>query len=270
MGQQLFADGRVFVAIPPLYRIVFNNGKVEYCEDDAKLVVYLINRVLASKQDIKGKTTGVDISKSELTILFRAFEKVYDALYQLCNKTCLNVDVVDAILTKILNDKKSDPVKISFSSLVKTFLKKENPEFYKEDGDYISGLFNGEMTIVKLTSEFDTAMAEILNYYHAIGTKLGNFTYDIDGEVFSLLSTFKKVKDIANNGFTLTYLKGLGEMGAEEMSQTTISMNNRKMYQLKLSSEEEVAQVVGELMGKSGESYRTKAVIEKFCKEVNV
>lgn len=54
------------------------------------------------------------------------------------------------------------------------------------------------------------------------------------------------------------------------MFQTTISMTNRKMYQLKLSSEEEVAQVVGELMGKSGESYRTKAVIEKFCKEVNV
>ena len=70
LGQQLFADGRVYVAIPPLYRIVFNNGKVEYCEDDAKLIVYLINRVLASKQHISGKTSGVDISKTELNLLF--------------------------------------------------------------------------------------------------------------------------------------------------------------------------------------------------------
>ena len=59
-------------------------------------------------------------------------------------------------------------------------------------------------------------------------------------------------------------------MVAEEMAQTTISMATRKMYQLKVSTPEDVAEVVSQLMSKGGETFRTKAVIEKFCKEVNV
>ena len=54
------------------------------------------------------------------------------------------------------------------------------------------------------------------------------------------------------------------------MAQTTISMATRKMYQLKVSTPEDVAEVVSQLMSKGGETFRTRAVIEKFCKEVNV
>jgi DNA gyrase subunit B len=76
------------------------------------------------------------------------------------------------------------------------------------------------------------------------------------------------VMDLARQGVTMQRFKGLGEMNAEQLRETTMDPNTRTLEQVQISEEADALteKIFTDLMGDKVEP--RKAFIERHAKEV--
>lgn len=227
----LVEEGRVYRALSPLYKIKdkdtpFIRSRQEYFE------VYVKN---VTKNVKVGTSKGGLLSKKELTDLLFNNRDYLTELDRLGNFFGIHQAILEFIVLHI-DDK-------DFAKKVK----KRFPEM-KVDGKEITGIYEGKLQFIKLNKRFFKQAKELNDiafqpsnvsiYYQMFnkdGKELahrGEFTI---GELLTECLVYKPA--------IVTRYKGLGELKAHELLETTLDPNNRILVRLTVSDIEKAMEV---------------------------
>jgi DNA gyrase subunit B len=269
---ELVERGHIYIAQPPLYKV--KKGKQErYVKDDDELNAYLLQQALTgAKLFVSANTPAIsdtaleDIARSSLTaknIIQRLGRRIdSNILEQITNIQGLSKD-----------DFNNNERLQQYSSKLLKLLDK-----YKLSGiNYRSEINQDEennlsLTMIKqlhgLDHEYvlDNAFFSTTDYEHlsSLGSKLDSLltedAYIERGEKQCLVESFDQVMDWlfaeARKGQNIQRYKGLGEMNPDQLWDTTMNPETRRMLQVRIEDAISADEVFTTLMGDQVEPRR--------------
>ena len=269
--RELITRGHIYIAQPPLYKV--KKGKQErYLKDDAELDDYFMSSATA---DVAVQLPRGLLSKDELL----EESKKYLLLKKITAKLERNLSsiMLDAVKTAknpdFINDNSEEKV-VSWSKEMKTIIQKNlNTErvvdaavhyesstsfsinfafiqngslVYKEvKQDFLFG--SDYQQISRLSADFDSELGE------------GSYISKNDGTqnpVTSLTDAFDKLLSAAQRGVYVQRYKGLGEMNPDQLWETTMNNETRRLLQVTVNSFDTANKIFSDLMGDEVEPRR--------------
>lgn len=213
----LIEDGRVFVAIPPLYSII-EKGKKRYFVDQEEYDNYIYKKILTENTfSLNNKTikTIKGISK-----IFKSLDSLNEMMDNISNTT---TGITKNLLLNLFHYLSKEKFT---KSNIKAFL--DLYEDIKENNGSYEGFFMDEYIYFDLT--------DIIN----IITKLYSFSKKNEipinivsnEESFTIKNYVELIEKYTPK--SRTRLKGLGEMDADELRETTLDKEKRNMYKVSI------------------------------------
>jgi DNA gyrase subunit B len=256
--RQIIEKGYLYIARPPLYRVKRGNSQV-FIRDEKALEEHLLSSAvpLSSLKFADGETViGNDMREFVLKA-----EKLKNNVERLNNKIN-NARLLETLLLSELRFRE-DP-----SQLAKTLqaLSSYDGAEWSMDTNDSHYIFKKTQRDVSETFEVSKAILEtreaqsVVNEINTFGSfLLGPAELkmkEISIVVRSPVDFFEKFMQGAKKGVTINRYKGLGEMDAEQLWETTIDPNARVLMQVKLTHLEEVDEIFSTLMGEMVEPRR--------------
>ncbi|MBT6206780.1 MAG: DNA topoisomerase (ATP-hydrolyzing) subunit B [Francisellaceae bacterium] len=273
---ELIEGGNIYIAQPPLYRV--KKGKqVRYVKDDRALEDYLLELALDGV-NFYVNPHSPSISKEALSALVMDYRNVKAIILRL--KKRLPEMFLNAVLE--VDDSAVDLFADSsgwgrFVSQLKTIFDQNNmrgeysgfslkADLEHEDEDFFVNIeqnAHGVVTTTRLNKDFFASgdfkvlsgFAKTINGMFADGAYL-----EKDGkkvEVSSFAALYTCLLDDAKKGQQIQRYKGLGEMNADQLWETTMDPGVRRMLVVKIEDAVAADQIFTTLMGDNVESRRT-------------
>ena len=290
---QLILNGHIYMAQPPLYRIK-RKKREEYVQDDAQLSKILIQlgtedvrlRDLHTKKDISGKPL------IEITEILEQLDKYARAIRSHGGDMEAYLAARDkttgALPTHLVRIRQGNNETVHYfltdSDLAAFAAQNEDLGLYSHDT-------NGDTEDTHDTTEKNTSnkktgparrarhialteakgIASVIAKLHQKGFDLDHYSaqdrplYElIEGTaenekrtpLFSTPEILEHIKDIGKRGVTIVRFKGLGEMNAKELFETTMNPANRKLLRIELTDAIEAEEMFTTLMGDQVEPRR--------------
>jgi len=273
--RELIERGHVFIAQPPLYKI--SKGKQEqYLKDDDALMQFLTNAALENSQ-LHVSESAPAIAGDKLEVLVKSFRNTMSIVNKLSRV------YPGAILEELIHlptmgrEDFADQKKVeAWAELLQTRLHalneqskthryeasvKENRERH-EFLPVISIVAHGVESEVRLSTEF----FESGDYktMRATGEQLDGLleegAYVAKGERKQPVASFKEALDWimgeSKKGYNIQRYKGLGEMNPEQLWETTMNQETRRMLQVTVEDAIAADQIFTCLMGDQVEPRR--------------
>src|SRR5664280_1038505 len=274
---ELVKQGFVYIAQPPLYSIT-RKKKTDYIDDDVQL-----NRILlqngTEEVKLKNLADGREFTPKqleEILALLESLDKHATYIKRLGGDFANYVEkrAADGMLPQYMvkvRDGNDDTVHYFITG-------EELEEFKLANGD----LFNGDTEVRK--KDGPTRRAKISDLHlegKAIADLLGKLSkkglavdhyaaqdkplFELtegEGEratvtpLFSIPEILDGVKTVGKKGIQMTRFKGLGEMDAKELFETTMNPTNRKLLRIELTDAIEAEEMFVRLMGDEVEPRR--------------
>lgn len=263
--KELVERGYIYIAQPPLYKV--KSGKQEYyVKDDEALFDYLTQNALNSAALYPAKDAPAITASAleELVMQFRKVEKIIkryarryhiDILRQLAylpllqNDSFTNKEVISAWAQKLSANFQTLNDKLRFFS-VET---KENSE----------GMFIPYVTVHRHGLQEEIALnielfnskdyKELMNLTAKLNDLVEEGAYVKRGEKTKAISSFDEaltwLLDEAKRGQTIQRYKGLGEMNPDQLWETTMDPQNRRMMQVTIEDAVAADEAFSTLMG---------------------
>ena len=247
--------GYLYIAQPPLYR--YKKGKNEtYLKDDTALSSFLIENGLESFE-FEG------LGYNDLVDLFKTVSRYRGMLGQLEKRYSL-VEVLKHLIEN------SDLVNLEFSKLyeeVKSFL---------DDKGYniLSKSISDDK--IQLFVQTNEGLEELIiddelfaSPYFSEATYIYNKLIDRDLSVFEnrdLIEVLEEIESLAKKGAYIQRYKGLGEMNPEQLWETTMIPEDRRLLRVKIEDAEVASDTFTLFMGDEVEPRRN--YIEQHAKDV--
>lgn len=259
---QIIENGYLYIAQPPLYKVKRGNSIV-YIKDEKEFENYILDEAINGSRLIfhDGDTVlGEDLKQIvEVVInINRSLESLTPyvnnlvLLEKLFLSGCLLSfdDSYVSILEKYLNSISTKEVKYSVK-IINNKLEILIDSFGSHEIINIGNELLSQPEIPalnKLRSRmysmfYDRAILELSN---------GAEQYSIDGP----LALEKKIFEYGKKGLTISRYKGLGEMNAEQLWETTLDPSSRTLLQVELTQAEEADKIFSLLMGDQVEPRR--------------
>jgi DNA gyrase subunit B len=259
--------GYIYIAQPPLYKI--KRGKKEsYIKDENHLFEFLLETAVDNlKIEKTKKNLSVDELK-EILIKIRTFTAV---------KTRISERVNENIFTTFLkqNDLISD---LSDPEKMKNLVEKEwkankNSKGFLDKVELVEDKLHfhinsfGIKTVQKIGKAFFESKDwntlkdiwdDIGNYMEFPNKLAGDKESYILEDMFDL---YDSVMDYSKKGLTIQRYKGLGEMNPEQLWETTLNPENRRLLQVTIDDAMEADETFSTLMGEAVEP-RKKFITE--------
>lgn len=252
----LIEDGCIYIAQPPLYR--YKKGKNEiYLKDSKALDEYLIENGI-SNIDVVG------VGDRDLKEILKIVAHYRGVLNELNKRFAL----IELIRDLIEND---DLLSLSYPDLFKECEK----ILAKKGFNILNSIVDDEkihlfVQTVKGLEEIlinDNLFAHSLfseaKYVHNKLKERGALNLFDDKDMLDLL---KEVEDSAKKGAYIQRYKGLGEMNPEQLWETTMNKDERRLLQVKISDFDEASESFNLFMGDEVEPRRK--YIEEHAKDV--
>lgn len=271
---ELLQRGNIYIAQPPLYKI--KKGKQEqYLKDDDALQSYLIQTALQGAA-LYPQTNGLPIHGINLEKLVLDYRKAQTVIQHLSRR--YPVDAIQALLDLpplSAEQLKNETTMINWckqwqhilhrttnnEAIQYEVLLKENTERHVFL-PLIKTTSHGTETNYKLAYEFfDTAEFQCLfNMAKQLDGLIGRGAAIQRGEKKELIKTFKEAYEWllaeARRGQAIQRYKGLGEMNPEQLWETTMDPNTRRLLRVAIEDAITADQIFTTLMGDQVEPRR--------------
>lgn len=257
--QPLIEKGYLYIAQPPLYKIKRGSNET-YLKNEQALRDYLINGALNdSSVELE---SGETLSRVDLGEMVNQLTKFTDCLESISKKfdpniaECLAINNLlkveafspskqDEIVSALapLNLGEAEPDKTDWETKVY----ENSIEFFR----YIRGVRNSKTIYVEQVGspEFVTLnnIGQLLEKFF-----IGQSTLSIKNQLYKASRPSEMLTHIIENGKKGIYIqrfKGLGEMNAEQLWETTLDDQRRTLLQIKVSDIDDTEEIISTLMG---------------------
>jgi DNA gyrase subunit B len=258
---QLIANGHLYIAQPPLYKVT--KGKSEtYIKDQAGLEDYLIDSGLADAVLVLGSgETRAGRDLREIVSQARAIQRILDGMHSRYSRTIVEQAAIAGALDPALAgdriraaqaaaavarrlDALAEETERGWSGrladnegLVFTREVRGVREVHILDRSFLSSIESRRL------SERHAHLAEVYDQPARLKRK------DSETLISGPVSLLKAVFDAGRKGLTLQRYKGLGEMNADQLAETTLDRDTRTLLQVKLGDLGEADEIFSKLMG---------------------
>ncbi|MDN5247912.1 MAG: DNA topoisomerase (ATP-hydrolyzing) subunit B [Wolbachia endosymbiont of Tyrophagus putrescentiae] len=250
--REIIEKGYLYIAQPPLYKVT-KNAKDTYIKDDASFNDYIINSAIKK----------LVLSNADMDLRF-----VLNRCFDISNiSKNYNREIPQDLLESLLILNKKDV--LSSPDAISEHLKLMYSEYTwevevkQEEGEiHISKLFQG----LADKYAFSLAMLEnkdIKNILGLLDDVIHLFngdeffqTQDVKIKITSPNALTKTVMDYGKKGLTLQRFKGLGEMNADQLWETTLNPETRTLLKVKIEDCEAADAMFSVLMGDTVEPRR--------------
>jgi DNA gyrase subunit B len=285
---ELIQDGHLYIAQPPLYQIR-KGRRSQYLQSDEEMNDYLLEASMENAKLTNSRRDGPYTAKQFRTIL-ETIRKIETSLSELGRK---GIDT-DRIFGQRFRGEETIPL-----FLVQT----DGGEFYRFEDEDIDLLIqqnaNSQLELADLGATDEAVIEDVsdmpeireldsliekLNRYdilshdfdrsNGVASSNGHSTFiiqDRDREprksdtVWEMLSA---IEEIGRRGVAITRYKGLAEMNADQLKDTTMNRESRVLLQVKLEDAVEADRMFTLLMGDDVDPRRV--FIEKYGNRVNL
>ncbi|HWY07499.1 MAG TPA: toprim domain-containing protein, partial [Candidatus Acidoferrales bacterium] len=272
--KELIERGHVYIAQPPLYRV--KRGKTErYIRDDREFARELMKR--ATEDHIVKAKEGVNLEGARLTTFLLNVQE-YDAAAAKLGRRLREPSLVELLAESGLEKKTDFEDKKALEKLLKEIekskLKLEGKIAFDEEHSLYEiqfGLPHNQKIgwAVASTAEYKRLRVlakQIEEFNHPPFTVARNGTKVTREKATDVLNY---VMEDAKKDFTITRFKGLGEMNAEQLWETTMNADTRTLLQVKLEDAVAAEDIFTTLMGENVEA-RRKFIEDNALEVVNL
>jgi DNA gyrase subunit B len=276
---QLVKQGFVYIAQPPLYSIT-RKKRTDYVDDDTQLNKILI-QIATEEVRLKNLADGKEFTQKQLEEVLELLESLDKHATYIRRQGGDFTDYVDKRSKN--GDFPEHMIKIreGNNETVHYFITNNEVEQFK--GSY-PDLFSGDTEVIDRRREGPTrrakysdlhheskAVAELLVKLSRKGLSVEHYAAQdkplfelIEGEgekahvtpLFSIPEILANVKAVGKKGIQMTRFKGLGEMDAKELFETTMNPAKRKLLRIDLTDAIEAEEMFTKLMGDEVEPRR--------------
>ena len=270
---ELIERGHIYIAQPPLYKV--KKGKQErYVKDDIELNDYLLQMALESAA-LHVSGDAPPISGMALETLSKQYLTVMATIKRLSRRFSAEVleNMIYASEFKSDTMKDLDKSEVWFRGL-ETRLNSDNDPSLRfkiklvEDSEF--GGYQAQITIIShgvshervLRSDFFTSSeyASFVNLGKQLENLIGMGAFvqrgDRKKEVYSFKQTLDWLLEEARRGQHIQRYKGLGEMNPEQLWETTLDANSRRLLRVQIEDAVAADEIFTTLMGDQVEPRR--------------
>ena len=250
---ELIERGYVYIAQPPLYRAKRGNSET-YLKDDAAMEEYLISSgtdgavlQLADGTQIAGAdlVARVELARVARNLILAMSRHVpYRIIGQMAIMGMFggNTAYDDTFAQRL------DMMEPEYERGWKCAMNEKNEFVFTRTLRGVTETHTVDETLMNCTEahQLDKMAAELKEFYakpSILRVKDEEFT--IQGPVSLAEAVFK----VGKKGVAINRYKGLGEMNPEQLWETTLDPNNRRLLQVKITHQDEAEQVFSTLMG---------------------
>jgi DNA gyrase subunit B len=255
----IIEKGYLYIAQPPLYKVKRGSSET-YLKNEQALQEYLINSALndthielndgnfLTGEALKDLLHQITILGERLNSLSRKFDPLIAeclAINDLLTPESFSAHKAPELLAalSLLNQGELEPDKTDWEVAVLS----DSIEFYR----FVRG--------VRISKMLHRAQVESPEFVQVnrIGSALKNLFIGgckiiIKGQNYNLSTPSKLLAliiDLGKKGLAIQRFKGLGEMNAEQLWETTLDSTKRTLLQVKVGDVDEAEQVISTLMG---------------------
>ncbi|WP_319533252.1 DNA topoisomerase (ATP-hydrolyzing) subunit B [uncultured Cohaesibacter sp.] len=266
---ELVEAGHLYIAQPPLYKVKRGQSE-QYLKDERAFEDYLIDAGLDEAVLTTG--SGVERAGPDLRGLLnetRAFQATLDQLHSRYNRSV----VEQAAISGLLNPAIADDEKAIEDAMARVARRldrvAEETErgwtgtIREEDGSY---LFERTVRGVKESAVLDAALLQSADArkLNKLGAELKeNFDYgtvmrrrEKEYVIYGPISLLSEVYGLGRKGISMQRYKGLGEMNAEQLWETTLDPHVRTLLQVRVQEADDADDIFAKLMGDDVEPRR--------------
>ncbi|MDR3256504.1 MAG: DNA topoisomerase (ATP-hydrolyzing) subunit B [Endomicrobium sp.] len=281
---QLLDRGYIYIAQPPLYKVKKNKKEI-YLDSEEELDKFLFQQALdglsmsliqdgEEKKDIDDKTLRKIVTNiSELDMLLKKVQKKgvkwkEYLKFKEDGKLPLYRIVKDGNVQYIYSDKEWKEFKDQLIKKRKELLAAQGELTEITENLQLNDVIPEYKDLWEL-SRIDKLARQLeeeglhLEHYGETHTqpvyRLQDSEKKIQSDTYELRSTtelIETIRELGNKGATIQRYKGLGEMNPEQLWETTMDVNNRKLLQVKLEDAIETDRIFTTLMGDQVEPRR--------------
>jgi len=266
--REIIDGGYLYIAQPPLYKVA--RGKSEqYLKDERAMETYLVGTGL--EDSVLRLASGEEKSGHELATLIeegRVVRNLLKGLHTRYNRTVVEQAAIAGVLnTEIIRDAATAEAAAAYIARRLDALADEAERGWS--GRFIEGEgFTFERTIrgVKDFAIIDAALLgsaearrldgyapSLQNAYARVSTFRRK---DSEIQIHGPVGLFDAVMEVGRKGITVQRYKGLGEMNADQLADTTLNLGARTLLQVKVKETDEADDIFTKLMGEVVEPRR--------------
>ncbi len=250
---ELIERGYVYIAQPPLYRAKRGNSET-YLKDDAAMEEYLIQA--GTDGAVLQMADGTQIAGADLIARVEQARIARNLILTMSHRVPYRIVAQMAIMgmfggNKVYDDtftQRLDAMEPEYERGWQCAYNDKNEFVFTRTLRGVSETHIVDETLMNCSEARQLAkMADELQEFYAQSSvlKVKDEDYPIHGPVGLAETIFK----IGKKGVAINRYKGLGEMNPEQLWETTLDPNNRRLLQVKITHQDEAEQVFSTLMG---------------------
>ncbi len=271
---ELIENGYVYIAQPPLYKV--KKGKQErYVKDDAELNTYLLQVALENTEFYVNEHAPA-LSGEALEVLAKQYILVMESIQRLARRYPIRV-LEKMIAMPVFEDEallNKDRARGWFDNLQQMLNADDQAqdviEIRLEDDESEAGAWQAQLITTRFGLDSERSLRREFfesGEYQAFKTLIqqlqgliGDGAYVQRGERRKDVGTFKEVMEWlmeeARRGQHIQRYKGLGEMNPEQLWETTLDANSRRLLQVQIEDAIGADEIFTTLMGDQVEPRR--------------
>ena len=258
---QLIEKGHLYIAQPPLYKVTKGRSET-YLKDQASLEDYLVDSGLAETVLAlgRGETRGGHDLR-DIVMQARAVQRTLDGMHSRYSRSVVEQAAIGGALDAgLLGNREAAEAKAAVVAERLNVIAEETERgWVGRFSDNEGMVFSREVRGVKEVHVLDRAFIGSLDA-RRLNERSEHLKdiYDLPAvlkrkETETIIhgpsSLLKAVYDVGRKGLSLQRYKGLGEMNADQLAETTLERGTRTLLQVKLGDLAEADDIFSKLMG---------------------